>query len=168
MYVCISHYFLRIAFFQSASQALKIIYWSLLKKNDPFPRSPRFACCFVRVWDTPWWRLQNMAKIHHTCPEKAIQRFWVHNLWNLVYAEKLSIISVYFQSLSLSLTHTHTHTHKEQSYRKFKRNNQMKKSRKLRPKVFFNLKPGPGCQPPSHPSPAAYKSEDGSLWLEMS
>lgn len=35
-----------------------------------------------RVWDTPWWRFQNITQTCHSCPDMGIQRFWVHNLWN--------------------------------------------------------------------------------------
>lgn len=105
-YIFISDYLFRTAFIQSFLKALTIIYRSPLEKNDPLPSL--YAFYFVRVWDTPWWKLQNMAKICHICPDAKIQRFRVHNLWNW-HMPRTGLSSLL--SLSLYPPHTHTRTH---------------------------------------------------------
>ena len=101
-----------------------------------------------------------MAKMHHTGPYKGTQRFWVQSLWKSAYAKDFSS----FPPLFLSLSHIHIH----QNHRKIKWNNQMKKKiRKLRPKVVFNLKPGPGCPASLPPRCLQHNVQRLFTWLEV-
>jgi hypothetical protein len=55
-------------------------------KEICLPPKSWVSCCFVRVWDTPWWRLENMAQTCYIYPDMGIQRVQVHSLWKLASA----------------------------------------------------------------------------------
>jgi len=49
-----------------------------------------------------------MAKMHHICPDKGTQRFWMQSLRNSAHAKDFSSFPPLFLSLSLTYTYTKT------------------------------------------------------------